>query len=128
MPTTARGGGLTARAAQTTPVMLEDGTPVPLSEVARTLCDCELTRVVMAADGEVLDLRRTVRTFTGAQRRAVIARDRGCAWGDCGAQARWCEVHHIRWWDRDQGGTSVENGSCCARSTITRCTDATSGG
>jgi hypothetical protein len=58
---------------------LEDGTVVPASETARILCDCEVTRIAMSAEGVPLDLGRTKRLYTGSHRRAVIARDRGCA-------------------------------------------------
>lgn len=73
------------------------------------LCDCRLTRVVMGADSVPLDLGRTHRLFTGAQRRAATVRDGGCGWPSCGAAARWCELHHIRWWDRDGGGSDLDN-------------------
>lgn len=92
------------------PVTTEDGVPVPWSQVARILCDADLSRLVMNAQSEVVDLGRTVRTYSGIQRRAVIARDEVCAYPLCAKPARWCEVHHIDWWRRDDGPTSVENG------------------
>lgn len=97
------------------PATLEDGSPLPHSQLARVLCECELTRVVVDAAGTVLDLGRTVRLYSGPHRRAVLARDRGCSWAGCGAQARWCEIHHIRWWDRDTGPSSIENAVALCR-------------
>ena len=92
------------------PATLQDGTPGPVSELTAALCECELTRIVIDANGEPVDLGRTERLFTGAHRWAVIARDRECAWPDCDAHARWCHVQHRQWWERDLGATSVENG------------------
>ncbi|RYV51069.1 HNH endonuclease signature motif containing protein [Pengzhenrongella frigida] len=92
------------------PATLEDGTPVAASELSQLMCDCELTRIVVNADGVPLDLGRTERLFTGPQRKAVIARDRECAVPGCTAHARWCNIHHLAWWTRDGGVTSVENG------------------
>ena len=93
-----------------TPAELDDGTPLPLSALARLACDAEFTRIVFGPDGEPLDVGRTRRTFTGAQRRAVIARDRCCQYPGCGAPPMLGEVHHVRWWVRDRGPTAVDNG------------------
>ncbi|MCR6648896.1 MAG: HNH endonuclease [Cellulomonas sp.] len=91
------------------PVTDEDGRPLPPSAVAQLVCDSALTRVVVDAQGTPVDLGRTTRLITNEVRRAVVARDGGCAWNGCDAVARWCEGHHIEWWERDGGVTSIEN-------------------
>ncbi|WNB85456.1 DUF222 domain-containing protein [Cellulomonas sp. ATA003] len=92
------------------PATLEDGTPLPVSDLAAAMCDCELTRAVIDADGTPLDLGRSQRLFTGQLRKVIIARDRECGWPSCHAPARWCQIHHIDWWDRDNGPTSADSG------------------
>lgn len=93
------------------PATIDDGVALPPSETARLLCDCELTRVVLDAQGQPMDLGRAVRLHTPSQRRAITTRDGGCFWPGCGAPTRWCEVHHLVWWDRDGGATTVLDGA-----------------
>jgi hypothetical protein len=70
-------------------------------------CDAEVTEVVVARNGAVLDVGRTRREPTRAQRIAVIARDQSCV--GCGAPAARCQIHHVRWWTRDLGPTNEDN-------------------
>lgn len=75
----------------------------------RFLCDAAVSRIVMSATSEILDAGRATRTFTTAQVRAIVARDRHCIWPGCDTPAAWCEAHHIHHWI-DGGVTSVDNG------------------
>jgi len=47
-------------------------------------------------------------SIPAAIRRAVLLRDRGCAWPRCGRPAAWCDVHHLRH-KKDGGKTSVSD-------------------
>ncbi|OZE35102.1 HNH endonuclease [Rhodococcus sp. 05-2254-5] len=94
-----------------------DGTSVgwlpwmgPLSrETSRQLaCDCLLTAIVMDENGNPLNLARTARTVTAKQKRALTARDHGCAFPGCGRPAAWTEGHHIWHW-ADGGPTDMNN-------------------
>lgn len=77
--------------------------------IRRMLCTADITPVVLGTDSEILDVGKKHRLFTPAQRKALIARDGGCAAPGCTFPAAWCESHHIQPWS--QGGkTSVDNG------------------
>ncbi|AWK70900.1 HNH endonuclease [Rhodococcus oxybenzonivorans] len=78
----------------------------PLSlRAARLLsCDSIFTPIVLDDHGAPLDLGTTTRTVTKRQRKALVARDRGCAFPGCGAPPSWCEGHHIIPWSA--GGPS----------------------
>ena len=60
-------------------------------------------------------------------RRAVLLRDRGCAWPRCGRPAAWCDVHHLQH-KADDGTTAVSTACCCASSTTTSASTAAAGG
>lgn len=92
-----------------------DGTTVPVSvgQLRRLAGDAGIIPVVLGGPSEVLNLGRTKRMFTAAQRLALLERDGGCA--KCHAPPEHCEAHHIRWWEHG-GGTDLSNGvMLCAR-------------
>ncbi|MGP9585749.1 DUF222 domain-containing protein [Micrococcaceae sp. AOP34-BR2-30] len=83
--------------------------PAGASMLRRMLCNAEIIPVVLGTDSEVLDVAVGNRLFSAAQRRALVARDGGCAIPGCTFPAAWCESHHIVPWA--QGGpTSIDNG------------------
>lgn len=74
------------------------------------LCDAVLVPAILGSASEVLDVGRSSRTFPPAIRRAIAVRDGGCAWPGCDRPPNWCDGHHIEWWCRDFGTTSLDNG------------------
>ena len=84
--------------------------PIPDSVLARLACDSQITRVVFGAGSVVLNAGRAERTYTGAKRRAIIARDGLCRFPGCAAPPGMSEVHHTDHWVRDQGETDVHTG------------------
>ncbi|HUW03909.1 MAG TPA: DUF222 domain-containing protein [Acidimicrobiales bacterium] len=70
----------------------------------------ELARFVDADGNTVagLDLGRTIRFANRAQRRALAARDRGCAFPGCNRAHQYCDAHHITWWEHG-GTTDLDN-------------------
>lgn len=79
-------------------------------QARRYLCDAQLVPAVLGSAGEILDVGRATRTFPLPIRRAIAARDRGCIWPGCDRPPDWCDGHHIQYWSRDFGATSLHNG------------------
>ena len=89
------------------PAGLSDGTPLPDPAFTRILCDAAIVPIVQEGGGRVLDVGRTQRLFTPAQRKALWARDRGCRFPGC--RAPWTHAHHIHPW-HSGGHTDLVNG------------------
>lgn len=77
---------------------LESGTPIAASAARRLACDADIIPIVLNGDSVPLDLGRTHRLVKPEQRKALIARDKGCAYPDCTIPASWCDAHHIHHW------------------------------
>jgi hypothetical protein len=84
--------------------------PIPDTVLARLACDSAITRVVFGAESQILNVGRAERTYTGAKRRAIIARDRHCRYPGCDGPPAMSEVHHTEHWHRDGGSTDVATG------------------
>lgn len=96
----------------TPPATWTDGTgPVP-TPLLRRLATCgEVYRILFSPENEVINHGRAHRTFTRAQRRALIARDRHCTYPGCTAPPPLCESHHARITWADDGPTDLANGA-----------------
>ncbi|MEK0156232.1 HNH endonuclease signature motif containing protein [Arthrobacter oryzae] len=84
--------------------------PVTASTVRKIACDADIIPVLLGSEGRVLDVGRTTRIFPPHIRKAITARDQGCAFPDCTIPAPWCEAHHISYWSHG-GTTSTDNGT-----------------
>lgn len=88
----------------------ESTSAVPLTPeaVRRMACDGRILPVVLGGDGVPLDVGRSRRLATPAQRRALAAMYRTCAHPDCSRPFSWCQIHHVDWWELD-GLTDLGN-------------------
>ncbi|MEV1014569.1 DUF222 domain-containing protein [Micromonospora sp. NPDC049801] len=87
---------------------LDTGPTLTPNTVRRLACDAAILPTVLDSAGQVLDVGRQRRLINGPLRRALVLRDRGCAFPGCDRPPRWCEAHHIRHW-ANGGETSLDN-------------------
>ena len=89
--------------------------PVPLALFEKSLCDAEITPLLVGQGQEILNAGRTHRLFTPAQRKILFARDLGCSFPDCTVPAPWTEAHHVIPW-QEGGQSNISNaGLLCGR-------------
>ncbi|MDQ0636039.1 hypothetical protein QFZ40_003948 [Arthrobacter pascens] len=83
--------------------------PVTAATVRKIACDADIIPILLGSEGRILDIGRTTRIFPPHIRKAISARDQGCAFPGCTIPAPWCEAHHITYWSH--GGTTTDNGT-----------------
>jgi len=87
---------------------LDFGGPVTTESLRMLCCDAAVVPIVMNGKGQPLDVGRVTRVVPDGLRRAVAARDRGCAHPGCGRPVSWCHCHHVEPWECG-GKTSLSN-------------------
>jgi hypothetical protein len=88
--------------------VLDNGLPVSAETVRRWACDAQIIPMILGTHSEPLNVGRASREPTPAIRRALDARDRGCAFPSCDRPPKWCISHHIVHWEA-HGETSCTN-------------------
>nr|WP_232667496.1 HNH endonuclease signature motif containing protein [Pseudonocardia sp. TRM90224] len=86
--------------------VLDFGGTIATKDLRLLACNAGVIPIVMNGDSQPLDIGRANRVIPDGMRRAVAARDRGCA--RCGRPASWCDIHHIVEW-QNGGPTEINN-------------------
>jgi len=87
---------------------------VDIDTVLRLSCDASVTRVVLSADSEPLDVGRKTPVVPSGMRRALVIRDRHCRFPGCDRPPSFCDAHHIVHWSKG-GPTALWNLSLLCR-------------
>ena len=82
--------------------------PQTRSRIETILCDARLSRVLLDPTGQVHSLHALTDSVTTAQRRALAARDLGCAARGCTRPPALCDAHHLTA-RQHHGPTSLDN-------------------
>ncbi len=88
--------------------LLDYGRHLSASDTRRWACDCKVIPIVLGGESEPLDVGRISRSVPLGIRRALVARDRCCAFPGCDRPPSRCDAHHVRHWI-DDGETSLGN-------------------
>ena len=83
--------------------------PVTAATIRKIACDADIIPILLGTEGRILDIGRTTRIFPPHIRKALTARDQGCAFPNCTIPAPWCEAHHTTYWSHGRP-TNTDNG------------------
>jgi hypothetical protein len=89
--------------------LLDDGGRISAGQARRLACEAGIIPAVLDTKSQPLDLGRTARLFTRAQRIALGLRDGGCTARGCETTASGCHAHHDDPWSRG-GATDLAKG------------------
>jgi hypothetical protein len=87
---------------------LPGGGTLPAADLRRIACDCKIIPVLLSSAGMPLDVGRTTRSISAAQRTALNLRDKGCRVQGCYRPPSDCDAHHIIHW-LNGGPTDLNN-------------------
>jgi len=85
------------------------GEPISAAEARRLACSARILPVVLGGRSEPLDLGRSQRLFSPAQRKALRLRDKECRAEGCTVPAAWTDAHHLDPWSKG-GRTDLVDG------------------
>ncbi|MDZ5622464.1 DUF222 domain-containing protein [Nocardioides sp. HM23] len=88
---------------------LAAGDNLSATAIRRLACTAAIIPVVLGGKGEILDLGRSRRLFSPAQRKAMALRDQRCRSESCTIPAAWTEAHHLNPWAAG-GNTDLGDG------------------
>jgi hypothetical protein len=84
------------------------GADLPVETIRRIACDANIIPLVLNGAGVPLDIGRSQRLASAAQRRALEAAHDTCAFDGCAVAFHACQVHHIEYWEHG-GPTDLDN-------------------
>ncbi|MGO2069724.1 HNH endonuclease signature motif containing protein [Glutamicibacter arilaitensis] len=98
------------------------GIQLSAGEARAALCNSGIYPVVLNGKSLPLDLGRTQRLYSKAQRRAIRAAYRGCSYPGCSMPAERCEIDHLDAWEKG-GRTDIKSAglSCLIHHTGRHC-------
>ncbi|GAA2508660.1 HNH endonuclease [Winogradskya humida] len=104
----------------------DSGQRLSAETTRRLACDARILPVILGGQGQILNAGRRRRNATGAIRRALHIRDRGCTFPGCDRPPRWTDGHHLWHW-ADGGPTNLDNLALLCRQHHQLIHDATAG-